>query len=352
MENRFTLFSNHSDKNNSIGELFDPDRFLEPDLNFKIAICITNAFLSLTALLGNSAILITFWKTSSLHSAANILLRSLAVSDLAVGLLVQPFDIANTISGIYAFYFAVTILGPFLTIASFFTITAIAVDRLLALQLHLRYHAVVTPFRVTWIVVFIWVFAGIFASTKYWIASLSQVAISATINSLLVVNFLVYLKIYLVVRRHQRQIQHMHHQQGPNNDILSMKRFKKSAMNTFLVFILLLFSYLPSSFIVYLAFAGVIISRKVFAIVFTLIFLNSSLNPALYCWRDREICTAVKQLFCRWFYAESEAALFLKVGYYDEICICPISAVSVEHEQVVCAGREMPFSNFKYLFFP
>ena len=67
MENHFTLFSNHSNKNNSIGELFDPDRFLEPDLNFKIAICITNAFLSLTALLGNSAILITFLTFSSEH---------------------------------------------------------------------------------------------------------------------------------------------------------------------------------------------------------------------------------------------------------------------------------------------
>ena len=300
MENRFTLFSNHSDKNNFSGELFDTDRFLEQDLNFKITICISNAVLSLTALLGNSAILITLWKTSSLHSAANILLASLAVSDLAVGLLVQPFDIANTISEVYSFNFAVTILGPFLTIASFFTITAIAVDRLLALQLHLRYHAVVTSFRVTWLVIFIWVSAGVLASTKYWIASPSQVVISVTINSLLVGNFIVYLKIYLVVRRHQRQIQHMHHQQGANNEnILSMKRFKKSAMNTFFVFIILLFCYLPSSFIVYLAFTSVIISRKVFAIVFTLIFLNSSLNPALYCWRDREIRTAVKQLFCR-----------------------------------------------------
>ena len=123
-------------------------------------------------------------------------------------------------------------------------------------------------------------------------------------------------------------------------------------MNTFLVFILQLFYYLPSSFIVYLAFTGVIIPRKVFATVFLLIFLNSSFNPVLYCWRDRQIRTAVKQLFCRWFYAKSEVGLFLKVGYYDEICICPVSAVSVEYKQVVYTRREMPFANFKYLFFP
>ena len=231
MENHYTRPSNYS--RNSSRELFDTVEFLEPELNFKITICVINAFLSFTALFGNSAILLTFWKTSSLHSATNILLASLAVSDLAVGLL-QPFEIANTISGIYAFHYAVAMLGSFLTIASFLTVTAIAVDRLLSLQLHLRYHAAVTPFRMTWLAVFIWVSAGIFASTKHWIARLSQVAIAVTINSLLIANFLVYLKIYLVVRRHQRQIQHIQQQQEANNEnILSLKRFKKSAMNTF-----------------------------------------------------------------------------------------------------------------------
>ena len=297
MENHYTRPSNYSE--NSSRELFDTVEFLEQELNFKITICVINAFLSFTALFGNAAILLTFWKTSSLHSAKNILLASLAVSDLAVGVL-QPFEIANTISRIYAFHYAVAMLGPFLTIASFLTVTAIAVDRLLSLQLHLRYHAAVTPFRMTWLAIIIWVSAGIFTSTKHWIARLSQVAISVTINSLLIANFLVYLKIYLVVRRHQRQIQHMQQPQEANNEnILSLKRFKKSAMNTFLIFILLLFCHMPSSFIVYLAFTGVTISRNVFATGFTLIFLNSSLNPLLYCWRDREIRTAVKQLFCR-----------------------------------------------------
>ena len=128
METFYTQPANHSEKNSSSGELFHPDGFTEPELKFTITISVINAFYSLTALLGNSAILITFWKTTSLHSVANILLASLAVSDLAVGLLVQPFDIASTISGIHAFHLTVTILGPFLTIASFFTITAIAID--------------------------------------------------------------------------------------------------------------------------------------------------------------------------------------------------------------------------------
>ena len=100
-----------------------------------------------------------------------------------------------------------SILGPFLSIASFFAVTAIGVDRLLALQLHLRYEAVVTPFRVTWVVIFIWVLSGIYASTKLWISNRYDTISSAIIVWLLVGNFVVYLKIYLIVRRHQKQIQ-------------------------------------------------------------------------------------------------------------------------------------------------
>ena len=63
-------------------------------MNFRITISVINAILSFTTVSGNSAVLIAIWKTSSLHSVANILLASLAVSDLAVGFVVQPMAIA------------------------------------------------------------------------------------------------------------------------------------------------------------------------------------------------------------------------------------------------------------------
>ena len=114
--------------------------------------------------------------------------------------------------------------------------------------------------------------------------------------SLLAGNFVVYFKIYLIARRHQRQIQHQHqHQrQVSNENIVRVTRFKKTALNTFLVYILLLCCYMPYSFVALYGGSPIV----GFATV-TLVFLNSSLNPLLYCWRDREIRTAVKQLFCR-----------------------------------------------------
>lgn len=184
------------------------------------------------------------------------------------------------------------------------TVTAIGVDRLLALQLHLRYQAQVTVLRVARVVIFIWVFSGIFGTTKLWItAGLCDTFSSATIVSLLVVNFVVYLKIHLIVRRHHKQIQQQ--RQAINQNSLSVRRFQKyiyirfqkTALNTFLVFILLACCYMPHTVVLKMAAAGVSIAPRIYSTTITFICLNSSLNPVLYCWRDREIRTAIKQVF-------------------------------------------------------
>ena len=152
---------NNTEKNASHFIQFEPDGNYNQVIVLGIATCVVNAFFSLTALLGNSAILLTVWKTCSLHSSSNILLTSLAVSDLAVGLIIQPLFIAVIQSGTHVIGLVFSILMYFFGCASFFTITSISIDRLLVLQLHLRYQAVVTTFRVTGVVIFIWIFSGV-----------------------------------------------------------------------------------------------------------------------------------------------------------------------------------------------
>ena len=233
--------------------------------------------------------------TCSLHSAAYILLTSLAVSDLAVGLLIQPLFKAVIQSGISTIILVFNILVNFFCCASFFTITAITIDRLLVLQFHLRYHAVVTTSRVTGVVIFIWIFSGV-NTLLLFLSSRIYIVLSVMVIGLLAGNFVVYFKIYLIARRHQRQIQHRHQLQASNENNIRVDRLTKTALNTFLVYILLLCCYLPYSFVT--LYGGV--SPILYFTTVTLVFLNSSLNPLLYCWRDHEIRKAVKQLFCRW----------------------------------------------------
>ena len=297
---KFTWVLNNSTNNDSDDELLNFNRYKQEPRNYLIAIFLINVVLSFTALLGNSAILITISKTSSLHSASNILLSSLAVSDLGVGLVVQPLFAALFIgNGLNSAVYFNTVSSYMLCTVSFFTVTAIAVDRLLALQLHLRYEAVVTQFRATVVIICIWVLSGLFIILWLFNLDMFLKVVPVVIITTLAGNRVVYLKIYLIVRRHQRQIQQ---QQQNNPNILNYRRFIRSALNTFLVFIILLCCYMPYSVIVGMALhGGVFFSSNLYITTITLLFLNSSLNPLFYSWRDREIRTAMKQLFFRCF---------------------------------------------------
>ena len=261
--------------------------------------CVVHGILCLTALLGNTVIVITIWKKSSLHSASNILLASLAISDLGVGLLAQPLFIAYLLSGTYIVGLLLHVSAS-IVCSTFFTITAIAVDHLLALKLHLRYHCVVTRSRVIWLVSFIWIFSIIFQA-GYWASNLSYISdivASAVITCVLFGNFVIYFKINLVIRHHQREIQHQQ-PEANNGSIFSVKRFRKSALNSFLIYIVLVFCNMPHSVAIIMHLTGVTTSPGFYMAIITLISLNSSLNPFLFCWRDRETRTAMRQLFCR-----------------------------------------------------
>ena len=297
MKFNFSRPLNTTEKNYFRVVQFEPNENFDQAILFGVAISVVNAFFSFTALSGNCVILLTIWKTSSLHSAANILLTSLAASDLAVGLLVQPLFIAAIQRRISTIILLFCILVYFFCCCSFFTITSITVDRLLVLQLHLRYHAAVTTFRVTGIVIFNWILSGVSTLLLFY-SSRSYIVLYVMVIIFLVGNFVVYFRIYLIARRHQNQIQHQHqHQrQASNENIVRVTRFAKTAFNTFLVYILLLCFYMPYSFVT--LYGGIPLAYFTTA---TLVFLNSSLNPLLYCWRDRKIRAAVsvKQLFCR-----------------------------------------------------
>lgn len=60
--------------------------------------CALNVPFMLIAIIGNTLVLSSIWKTPSLRSPSTVFLSSLAVSDLLVGLVVQPLYIANELT--------------------------------------------------------------------------------------------------------------------------------------------------------------------------------------------------------------------------------------------------------------
>ena len=63
-----------------------------------IHLAVLNIFLSLTAILGNSLILVVLRKESSLHPPSKLLYRSLVTTDLLVGLVTHPLSVMYRIS--------------------------------------------------------------------------------------------------------------------------------------------------------------------------------------------------------------------------------------------------------------
>ena len=271
-----------------------------------IIMAVLNSILSVMTVCGNVFVISVIWKREVLHVPSNILLCCLAVSDLLVGLISQPSFVIYKVTGIkesLAVYFntAYTVsalTGYMFSGVSLLTMCAISVDRYLALKLHLRYTAVVTVTRVLATVIGFWLVCAIsitlrlvMENTDHW----NIIPLGILLISLLVI-MVAFSKVFKIVRRHQRQIHdrfelaaHFH-----GRSAVEVARHKKSAMTMLYVLCAFLLCYVPL--------LCTFVARAVYGFTFpvkiahdcttTVVYLSSSLNPPLYCWRIREIRVA------------------------------------------------------------
>ena len=270
---------------------------------------ILNIFSSYTAVTLNIITIYVLRKISSLPKPVRILLLSLAVSDLAVGLIVQPLAIATLVTqnNEYTFQFekASEVFGICFTAASFLNITALGADRFLAIHLHLRYQELVTHRRIVTAVIMIWVFSATVSLFDLWdkmITAAQAIFVAIVIVCFISTTFF-YCKIYLTVRHLTSQIHTLQVQQASQNVESTLQNTasqRKSAIATFYVYIVFLLCYLPRYSI---HFANMVSSHEpsvaeeiliIYAV--TLVHLNSSLNPFIYAWKMRPIRHAIMEI--------------------------------------------------------
>ena len=138
-----------------------------------VACCVINSFLCYTAIMLNIVTIYAIRRTSSLPKTLRTLLLSLAVSDVGVGFLGQPFYISLLVMWLQQnepgcnTYNGFLIVSWSVAAASFFGVVAVSVDRFLAIHLHLRYQELVTHKRVVSVLILIWVFS-VFISLMIW----------------------------------------------------------------------------------------------------------------------------------------------------------------------------------------
>ena len=268
---------------------------------YKVAIILFIA-LTITATLGNSLILVALHKDSSLHLPSKLLLRSLTITDLCVGAISQPILITLFISFLTgnskicrAFEYAAYVVTTICSGVSLFTLTAIGVDRLLALLLRLQYRQVVTVKRVRAAIFVFWLISIVVGAMYVWNVKLYFIATGVSAIILVSISTYCYSRIFRTIRRKQAQV---HDVRGSQKSELNMARYKKTVYNALWVHLTLASCYLPFSVATaVIALRGYINTPFLLAegIAVVLVIMNSSLNPVLYCWKIREVRQAVKE---------------------------------------------------------
>ena len=242
-------------------------------------------------------LLVVIMKFPQLHHVpSNLLVASLAVSDLLIGLLVQPLyaaaclcalitDNCSAIPSTFLFY-----VGSLLASSSCLNVAMITMDRYICIVKSLRYFIIVTETRTIQAIIISWVISSVLPVMRL-IPSFPMIAIRVikivVFSSVLFVIVFCYWKIFCISQHHKRQIisQIQAVTQGP------IEQEFKSAKTVFLVVSAALLSYAPLLAIQFL-FTFNLIEDQVkilhpFAV--TLLLLNSSVNPLTIFYRSRKL---------------------------------------------------------------
>ena len=266
-----------------------------------------NSFTSCAAIMLNIVAIIALRKTPSLRKPLKILLLSISVSDLCVGLLVLPLNVAlhlidkrnpivaplarvNTIST--TFFCTATLLG----------ICAVSVDRFLTIHLQPRYQEIVTYRRVEAVVISIWVLSAVLSLPRTRIHSEASTIILAIIVFItlgcLVAIAIIYVKLYVVLKHHIMQAQALNINLDSQTTVAieDTARQKKCTVAIFYLYLTLLICYLPNACLALMIVVDASFPSEIIYFSDALVYLNSSLDPLIYCWKMPQVRLAAMNI--------------------------------------------------------
>ena len=292
-------------------------RFQDED-HFKINYLVTLASIILNTLccpfmiLMNALVIVAIKTRRRLHGMYYVLLACLAGTDLLVGTVTQPtfiaaesFAIAGGSVNTYCNIFD-NVLRPFFSLSilsSLFHLAFISIERYIALKYALRYVEIVTKLRLALAVGFSWflsLFCTLFRTLKGKSQAIGALLLILVFSSLLVIAFC-HLAVYLITRRHEKQIST---EQIPGEAAAKFLEERKAWKTTGIIVCFVFLSYLVGVAPILAVVFGFISqeSRNVYFlrnIADSCLMLNSLCNPIIYCWRSKKIRKAITGLIIR-----------------------------------------------------
>ncbi|XP_071790583.1 adenosine receptor A2a-like [Asterias amurensis] len=119
--------------------------------------------IAITAVVGNSLVLVTYARSSRLQTVTNYFIVSLAIADFLVGLVGVPFALLTGEGQPHNFYGCLIMLNFLLWLCatSTFSLIGVTVDRYIAVAFPLKYPGIMTTRRALATIVGSWILAGI-----------------------------------------------------------------------------------------------------------------------------------------------------------------------------------------------
>ena len=281
--------------------------------NVFIVLCVINVISSIIATISNALVMTAIWKTS-LPEPSSVMIFFLAVTDLLVACFVQPCYVAYLVSILVKDYHIYNIMflikkrfSSLLSLMSAMTVAAISTERYLALVLHLRYDAVVTSRRSIMACLSMWVVPSTLTVLCFWHAQKPAFRIAVSFfeflfgTSCLIAIPTIQCRIFTILRRHQRQIQDETNIASRIHGLpqMNIQKYRKSVFAMLYVVIAAFVHYVPYGIcLAIISYNGETPQIRVaLETSLTVVFLNSSLNPFIYCWRIREIRCFITSTF-------------------------------------------------------
>ena len=262
----------------------------------------------------NALIIIAIKTRRRLQTMYNIMLASLAGTDLVVGIISQPIFVAQEIFFLtgppmteYCTVHRMTIwvyTSP--AMASLIQLSLLSVEHYTAIKYALKYDGIVTSTRLTVAVVCSWLIANVqvigrFGNSRPLRVITFYFSLSAVFLSILVIMYC-HITLYFVSRRHMKQIKS---ELVSREDTVKFLKEKKALISTTTIIGIVFVSYTPGIFFSILRYVlpsgnyALRLTAPSRPFVATCILINSFFNPFIYCWRNKELRKAFFELLSR-----------------------------------------------------
>ncbi|EDO42594.1 predicted protein [Nematostella vectensis] len=221
---------------------------LAANKSFLIFICVLNNSAAMSSVFGNLTVIVSIWRTPSIHSPSFVLISIRCVLDMSIGLFMQglcsPVLLLLYVDNLQGFCSAAgpwLQMGLFINGAILFMVMLTAMDIFSAIKLKLRYRQLVTTRRMIIAVVLMVLLSAALSALSVTLPLVEHfLVMTVVVGIALNMTFFFYGLSYNELRRHQRTVQPC------QQTTTSIAKYRKTFTTLVLILGFLLLCYLPA----------------------------------------------------------------------------------------------------------